>query len=75
MDSTANEIPYVSIKSFPTIVLFLNGDLTKPINYDGDRTAEAFEAFLIKSVPNFSIGAAAGKEKEKEETKTEKSEL
>lgn len=53
IDSTTNETDKVSIQGFPTIKFFPAGKKNSPIDFDGDRTVEGFEAFLNKhaSVP------------------------
>jgi protein disulfide isomerase len=53
IDSTTNETDKVSIQGFPTIKFFPAGKKSSPIDFDGDRTVEGFEAFLNKhaSVP------------------------
>ncbi|XP_072167834.1 protein disulfide-isomerase 2-like [Diadema setosum] len=45
MDSTANEVEEVSIRSFPTIKLFKKGD-NEIVDYAGDRKLEAMISFL-----------------------------
>eukprot|EP00052_Salpingoeca_macrocollata_P013550 m.105852 g.105852 ORF g.105852 m.105852 type:complete len:501 (-) comp18961_c0_seq1:213-1715(-) len=47
IDSTANEIDGVSVRSFPTIKLFKAGQ-TEPVDYDGQRDLAGFVAFLEK---------------------------
>jgi len=42
-DATANEAEGVEIQSFPTLKFYQHG---QPIDFDGDRTAEGFKAFL-----------------------------
>ena len=34
------------IKGFPTLIFFDNKDKSKPIPYNGERTASAFESWL-----------------------------
>ena len=46
MDSTANEVAGVSVKSFPTIRLFRVG--SAPIEYEGDRTLDGFKKFITE---------------------------
>lgn len=45
VDATTNDIPGVSISGFPTIKLFIPGKEV-PVEFDGDRTIEAFNTFL-----------------------------
>jgi protein disulfide-isomerase A1 len=45
VDSTANEIENVKVQSFPTIKYFVK-DSDKIVNYNGERTLEAFVSFL-----------------------------
>ncbi|XP_067951697.1 protein disulfide-isomerase 2-like [Watersipora subatra] len=45
MDSTANELDDVKVQSFPTIKFFPAGS-DEIVDYEGDRTLEAFEKFL-----------------------------
>ncbi|XP_058848425.1 protein disulfide-isomerase isoform X1 [Acipenser ruthenus] len=46
MDSTANEIETVKVHSFPTLKFFPAGDDRKVVDYNGERTLEAFAKFL-----------------------------
>lgn len=46
IDSTANEVPGVSIKGFPTIKFFPNGKKDSPVDFEGDRTEEGFLKYL-----------------------------
>mmetsp|Transcript_10245 Transcript_10245/g.23678 ORF Transcript_10245/g.23678 Transcript_10245/m.23678 type:complete len:475 (+) Transcript_10245:455-1879(+) len=68
MDATANEIdhPDVTIKGFPSIILF-PADGSKPIKYDGGRETEDFVEFLKdKAVLPFEMedGSKGGKHDE-----------
>jgi len=45
VDSTANEVENVKIQSFPTLKYFVK-DSDQVINYNGERTLEAFVKFL-----------------------------
>lgn len=63
MDSTANELEDVKIGSFPTIKLFPKGS-DEIVDYSGDRTFDAFKAFLEKEG---GITVKAAEEKVKEE--------
>lgn len=46
MDSTANEVPGVNIKGFPTIKFYPNGKKNSPLDFEGDRTEEGFLKYL-----------------------------
>jgi len=46
IDSTANEVPGVSIKGFPTLKFFLNGKKNQPVDFEGDRTEEGILKYL-----------------------------
>ncbi|BFZ02819.1 hypothetical protein BsWGS_05858 [Bradybaena similaris] len=45
MDKTLNEIPGVEVPGYPTLKFFPRGS-HQGINYEGERTLEAFKAFL-----------------------------
>jgi len=47
IDATANDVdPKLNIRGFPTIKFFPAGDKESPIDYDGERTKEAFVTFI-----------------------------
>ena len=47
LDATANEVPDLEIRGFPTITFFPNdGSEMNYIEYHGDRTSDAFIAWL-----------------------------
>ena len=48
VDSTTNEIPGVSINSYPTIYFFPSNNKDKPIEYDGQRDITNMANFLKK---------------------------
>ncbi len=48
MDATANEIEEVTIASYPTIKFWAKGKKNSPIDFDGNRDAKGFLAFLEK---------------------------
>jgi len=60
VDSTANDTP-VDVQGFPTIKLFLAGQKDKPVEYNGDRTAEKMAEFIREHVGGGAgSGSAAG---------------
>ncbi len=63
MDATANELEDVKVGSFPTIKLFPK-DSDEILEYSGDRTLEAFKAYIEKEG---KITAKPADEKVKEE--------
>jgi len=46
LDSTANEVPGVAVKGFPTLKFYPGNNKKSPIEYEGDRTEEGIIAFL-----------------------------
>ena len=48
MDSTKNEVNGVSVRSYPTIKLWVRGKKNAPIDFSGDREGEGFMTFLKK---------------------------
>lgn len=66
MDSTVNEVEDVKINSFPTIKFFPAGS-DKVIDYTGDRTLEAFTAFIESGGKKGTDGAATEEETTDEE--------
>ena len=72
MDSTLNEVEDVKINSFPTIKFFPAGS-DKVIDYNGDRTLEAFTAFIESG--GKKGGDAAGTDEESTEEEPAHTEL
>uniref|UniRef100_A0A6A7G4W3 protein disulfide-isomerase n=2 Tax=Hirondellea gigas TaxID=1518452 RepID=A0A6A7G4W3_9CRUS len=60
MDATENDGP-VEIKGFPTIFLFSSSE-KEPILYQGDRTADEIEKWLLKSAPILQGASGSGHE-------------
>lgn len=74
MDATKNDGP-VEVQGFPTLMLFrADHKDEKPLEYAGDRTADALEAWLQKEC-TFGDKDAVKEDKEEEEDDDEKSEL
>ncbi|EAS03751.2 protein disulfide-isomerase (macronuclear) [Tetrahymena thermophila SB210] len=46
IDSTANEVPGVNIRGFPTIKFYQNGKKSTPLDFEGDRTEEGILKYL-----------------------------
>lgn len=46
VDATANEVPGVAIRGFPTLKLFLNGKKDSPVDFEGDRSEEGILKYL-----------------------------
>jgi len=65
MDSTANELEDIKIQSFPTIKFFPK-DSEEMIDYNGERTLDAFAKFL-ESGGKEGAGAADEEEEDEEE--------
>jgi protein disulfide-isomerase A1 len=67
MDATANELEDVKVQSFPTIKYFPKGS-TQVVDYNGERTLEAFQKFLESGGKEGSAPKTeeAGEEGEKE---------
>jgi protein disulfide-isomerase A1 len=58
IDATANSYPEsISVRGFPTIMLFPAGDKENPIPYEGDRTFDAMKAFVNREDANTSGGS------------------
>uniref|UniRef100_A0A0K0FC49 Protein disulfide-isomerase n=1 Tax=Strongyloides venezuelensis TaxID=75913 RepID=A0A0K0FC49_STRVS len=72
MDSTLNEVEDVKINSFPTIKFFPAGS-DKVIDYNGDRTLEAFTSFIESG--GKKGGETAGTEEESAEEEPAHTEL
>jgi len=53
MDATENDPTGVKIKGFPTLYFYPAGKKDQPIQYNGDRTEEAMEAFIKENGSNF----------------------
>jgi len=68
MDSTANEVDGVSIRSFPTIKYFPKGS-DEVIDFEGDRTLESFKKFVDSNGKEGGKKKAAEKEEHEEEEK------
>ena len=50
MDATANEVADINIRGFPTLKFFkAGGDGKSVVDYEGDRTLEAFKEFIEKN--------------------------
>jgi len=63
IDATANSYPdTISIRGFPTILLFPAGDKENPVTYEGDRTLEALKLFVNEHDPNNSASGKDNKE-------------
>lgn len=45
-DATANEVPGVNIKGFPTLKFYPGNAKSSPIDFDGDRSEEGIIKFL-----------------------------
>jgi len=59
LDLTANDVePNHQVRGFPTLLLYKNGDKANPIVFEGERTAEAIEAFVRENAA--SLAGAAG---------------
>jgi len=65
MDSTANEVEDVKVHSFPTLKFFPAGAEGKVIDYNGERTFDAFVKFL-ESGGTVGAGEEAAPEEEEE---------
>jgi len=63
MDSTANELEDVKVQSFPTLKFFPAGS-DEVVDYDGDRTLEAFVKYLDDKLGGSSEEPAKEAEKE-----------
>jgi protein disulfide isomerase len=50
VDATANEIPGVAVKGFPTLKFFVNGKKDAPLDFEGDRTEEGIIKYLQEKV-------------------------
>jgi protein disulfide-isomerase A1 len=62
-DATANEVDVdgVNVRGFPTLYFFPAGKSKKPVQYDGPRTAEGLEDFIIKNAnTDFELPADGG---------------
>jgi protein disulfide-isomerase A1 len=64
MDSTANEVPGVSIRSYPTLIYYPKDNKTG-VKYEAGRDLDGFKAFLKENSSSYKAwadGAAAGAE-------------
>ena len=52
MDATENEVEEVQIQGFPTIKFWAAGKKDKPIEFEGERTVDAFVSFLKEHATN-----------------------
>jgi protein disulfide-isomerase A1 len=70
-DATANEIPNVEIKGYPTIRYFPGNNKTKSEEFNGDRSTEGIIAWLKEHTthPWVELGAEAATETKEEEPK------
>lgn len=51
LDKTANDVePSLEIKGFPTIALYKKDGKTSPIQYNGDREAEAIQKWILSQI-------------------------
>lgn len=46
IDATANEVPGVNIRGFPTIKFFPGNNKSNPVEFDGERTEEGIISWL-----------------------------
>jgi protein disulfide-isomerase A1 len=46
MDATANEVDGVDIRGYPTLKFYPRGKKSSPVDYDGNRDAEGFQAWI-----------------------------
>jgi protein disulfide-isomerase A1 len=46
MDATANEVDGVDIRGYPTLKFYPRGKKSSPVDYDGNRDAEGFKAWI-----------------------------
>lgn len=59
MDATANEVDGVDIRGYPTLKFYPKGQKSNPIDYDGNRDADGFKAWLkekSEAVKTYSSG-------------------
>lgn len=70
-DATANEIPNVEIKGYPTLRFFPGNNKSKVGEFDGDRSAEGIISWLKEHTthPWVEIGASEAATETKEEPK------
>jgi len=64
MDSTANEVPGVAVKSYPTLIYYPK-DNKAGVKYEAGRDLDAFKAYLSENSAAYkawSAGAEAGAE-------------
>jgi len=63
MDATANDVSSkYSVRGFPTIKFFPAGAKESPIDYEGERTKEAFVSWINENSRKVVAGSGKGKE-------------
>lgn len=72
IDATENEVEQVHITGFPTIKFWPAGKKDKPLDYNGDRKAEAFVKWLQEKATNPIVVEEEKKEEKEEEKKEDK---
>eukprot|EP00656_Telonema_subtile_P014989 TRINITY_DN17771_c0_g1_i1.p1 TRINITY_DN17771_c0_g1~~TRINITY_DN17771_c0_g1_i1.p1 ORF type:complete len:314 (+),score=111.16 TRINITY_DN17771_c0_g1_i1:662-1603(+) len=58
IDATENEIDEVEVKGFPTFYFFKASEPSKPLLYEGTRSMEAMEDFILENMPATQEGGA-----------------
>ena len=46
MDTTTNEVDGLELEGFPTLKLYLKGNKSQPLEFDGERTIDDLKAYL-----------------------------
>lgn len=64
LDATLNDVPGVDIQGFPTIFFYPANAKANPIQYRGDRTAEAMAEFIEENGSTFNQEAVEAPAKE-----------